>query len=680
MTRFQIRTKLRRLPLRTRLTFFISLLCTGVVLITTLALDLLETKHQQTEINADVNNFHNFLQNDLITLTLTGNPDQAAEFVIKLHRFPRLLGLWAYDTKGNALFQYSDRDHSVNPTPDHLPANSPWNGTYWHRLPLSVDGEQVGFAVYQTRYTTIPERLGQNLLTDSWLLPLILALAWWIANRLSSHFVRPFQTLLEAMNKPSSESGHGHVTLDATGENEETQRLFLGYNRLEERIRSAQSALQQEIADKAFQANHDKLTGLLNRPGFEEEAERLLSDNSAQQHVFGYLDLDQFKLINDTVGHPAGDVYLQQFASLLTNWKPDFATVARLGGDEFGFLLPNTARNSAEELAQQLLDAIREARFVWEKQPFEVGASIGLATFTSNSIHLASLYQSADSACYAAKALGRDRYIWYEPGDASMLEQQHDLVALRLIRSALNHGSARFQLWAQTIEPLLKEQKDGRLRYEILLRLSEENGKLVPPGAFLPVAERHNEIVRLDCWVLWNYLEQVCAAPAHLKQLAFVDVNVTGATLIHPDFRATLERAIGKFDFPWHKLILEITETSAVRNFEQARNLIDFCKQHGIRFALDDFGTGMASFDYLKRLPFDTIKIDGAFIKSINTDPMDEAVVEFIIRAANLKGQHTVAEFVENAEIVDKLVTLGVHFGQGYHLGKPKPLTDWLGN
>lgn len=666
----------RQLPLRARLTLVISLLCGIVVLTTTVALDLLATERQQAQITAEMKNFHDFLQNDLIGIALAGSPDQAAEFVIKVGRFPRLRGLWLYGTDGKALFHYGPQDGSTLSTPDHLPESSPWRGEYWHRFPLALDGAQVGFAVYQSRYTAIPERLGQNLLADSWFIPFVLVLAWWLANRSASNFVRPFQKLLAAMDNPASESGG--ITLETAGETRETQRLYLGYNRLAERIRSTREALQHELADKAFQASHDKLTGLLNRQGFEEAAERLLSSDSAKEHVFGYLDLDQFKLINDTVGHPAGDIYLRQLAGLLESWKPHTATVARLGGDEFGLLLPDTDAATAERLAQELIEAIREARFIWENQPFEVGASIGLVAFSAGGTPLASLYQAADTACYTAKAMGRDRYVWYKPDNAPVLEQQSDIMSLHRLRGALSQGPARFELWAQTIQPLRPEETDGRMRYEILLRLRDGDGKLVPPGAFLPVAERHNEIVRIDSWVLWNYLEQVCTAPSHIEQLAFVDVNVTGLSLVHPDFRATLERAIARFRFPWHKLTLEITETSAVRNFEQARSLIDFCKGHGIRFALDDFGTGMASFDYLKRLPFDTIKIDGSFISSINSDPMDEAVVEFIVRAAELKGQLTVAEFVENAEIVERLIALGVRFGQGYHLGRPSPLSEWL--
>jgi diguanylate cyclase (GGDEF)-like protein len=670
------RPGLRQISLRTRLTLAIAVLCGLVVLLNTVALALLELPDQQNQITSEIKTFHDLLQNDLIELSLAGSPDKTAELVIKLGRFARLQSLWLYGPDDKGLFQYGNTDMQAPGNTRSLPASSPWRGDYWHRFPLLIDGRELGSAIYRTHYPSLAERLRENLFSSIWLVPFLLMLAWWWADQSASRFVRPIQKLLAAMDNTRSESGG--ITLATSDEIPEAERLFLGFNRLEERIRSSHSALQAELASKAYQAMHDKLTGLLNRQGFEDICERLLLGGKNPTHVFGYLDLDQFKLINDTVGHPAGDVYLRQLAGLLTAWCPPGATVARLGGDEFGLLLPATAREDAARLAQTLLDGIRGARFIWEGQPFQVGASVGLVAFTAGETTLTWLYQTADTACYTAKASGRDRYVWYEADDVSVREVHSDIVTMNRLHGALGQGPARFELWTQTIEPLKAEHADGQHRYEVLLRLRDADGRLVMPGEFLYAAERHGELVRIDSWVLWHYLEQVCRAPAHLAGLGFVDVNVTGVSLVHADFRATLERAIATFPFPWEKLTLEITESSAVRNFEQARSLIDYCKSHGIRFALDDFGTGMASFDYLKRLPFDTIKIDGSFIRSLIDDSMDQAVVEFIVRFADLRGQQTVAEFVESAAIAERLASLGVRFGQGYHLGHPRPLADWL--
>lgn len=667
---------LRALSLRARLTLAIAGLCALAVLAATLALDALALRQQEARLHADAERLHQVLHNDLIELTLAGSPDKAAEFVIKINRFDQLHGLWLYDAGGQPRFRHGGEGAATPTQPTPPPASSAWQGRYWHSFPLQLEGQHLGDALYLTHATPMPARIAANLAADSMLLPLVLLLAWALAKRAARRFVRPIDTLLAAMDNPDSEQGR--VALNSQDDIREAQRLFAGFNRLQARILSARQALNDELADKAHQASHDKLTGLLNRQGFEDAATRLLATASpSAPAVFGYLDLDQFKLINDTVGHPAGDVYLRQLAGLLLAWQPPGASVARLGGDEFGLLLANVDQQQASQLAEALLAAIRESRFIWEGQPFQVGASIGLVTFAQPDTPLAWLYQAADTACYSAKAAGRDRCVWHHPDNAAVREHQQDVASLNRIRAALGAGPDRFELWAQTIEPL-GAPSDGQLRYEVLLRMRNGAGQLVSPGEFLPAAERHGEILKIDCWVLWHYLQQACQHPEHLAQLAFVDINVTGASLIHPDFRATLERALTTFAFPWSKLTLEITETSAVRNFEQARELIAFCQQHGIRFALDDFGTGMASFDYLKRLPFDVIKIDGAFVRSLLDDAMDQAVVEFISRAAALKGQHTVAEFVENADIAAHLATLGVDFGQGYHLGRPKPLQDWL--
>lgn len=667
---------LTQLSLRSRLTLAISVLCGLIVLANTVLLAVLDLPKQQQQVTADVRSLHDFLQNDLIELVLAGSADKTAEFVVKVGRFSRLQGLWVHAPDGKPVFHYGKELADPRNGGAALPATAAWQGEYWHRFPIEMDGQSLGFAVYWTSQNSLPERLGESLLMSMWLVPFLLLLAWWWAAQSARRFVRPIDKLLVAMDDPSS--GVGAVMLETKDEIRETERLFAGFNRLEDRIRTSHAALERELADKAYQAVHDKLTGLLNRQGFEEACERLLGARAAGAHVFGYLDLDQFKLINDTVGHPAGDVYLRQLAGLLRDWCPAGGTVARLGGDEFGVLLPSVDESAASALAQQLIEAIRSARFIWEGQPFQVGASMGLVAFRSGGTSLSWLYQMADTACYTAKAAGRDRFVWYEPDDASVREVHSDIQALNLVRAGLGQGPERFELWAQTIAPLRPDDDDGRLRYEVLLRMRDGADRLIAPGEFLGAAERHGEIARVDAWVLWNYLEQACSASDHLGQLAFVDVNVAGSSLVHADFRATMERAIATFPFPWEKLTLEITETSVVRNFEEARSLIDFCRRRGMRFALDDFGTGMASFDYLKRLPIDIIKIDGSFIRSVLDDAIDEAVVQFIVRVADLKGQHTVGEFVENALIAQRLAALGVRFGQGYHLGRPRPLSDWL--
>lgn len=388
------------------------------------------------------------------------------------------------------------------------------------------------------------------------------------------------------------------------------------------------------------------------------------------------MDLDQFKLINDTVGHPAGDVFLQQLATWITKWLPEGGFAGRLGGDEFGIWLPDAAK--APEQLQSLIELIKKRHFSWSGQIFHVGASIGMVEVIDGNYELFYLYQCADTACYTAKALGRNRLQRFDSSNHHVLAQQNDVIILNQVRSALGDGREYFELWAQSIVPLQAELQNGLLHYEVLVRLRDQHNNLVSPGAFLPVAERYEEVLHIDIWVLWNYLEQACAQPEHLAKLGFVDINVTGVALVHPDFQATLQRAFDTFDFPWTKLKFEITETTAVVNFEQADAFVALCKSRGVRIALDDFGSGMASFDYLKRLPFDTIKIDGVFIKSLLNDPIDESMVKFMIELAELKSQTVVAEFVEDEAITERLKAIGMQYGQGYYFDKPRPLTQWF--
>lgn len=668
----------RNWSLRKRLVLLIAGISLAFMLITTLLIDTLSLPREQATVKQQSEMVHQFLINDLAELLLTGNPDIAVSFVEKITMLPGLQGIWVVDLQGNAIFRSGELASDLRQG-ETSTLSAFMLGEFWLTSDVVLSGQLLGKAVYFYQRTPLTERLFNNLIADLWLIPLLLLVAVPLAQRVARNFLSPFDLLVTKMNSPEAETGALHLPI--SNQSEEVSHLYQGFNRLEQRISDSMQALQSELSEKAYLASHDSLTGLFNRSGFDEHVQQQLEQlqqqpSSAFKPVYAYLDLDQFKLINDTVGHNAGDVYLRQLANWLVDWLPEGAFVGRLGGDEFGIWLLD--HRWAQSQLQSLIDLIRERRFVWEGQPFQVGASVGLIEVNRPDMPLMWLYQAADTACYTAKSLGRDRLHWYKEDDQDVQGHQRDVIALNQVRSALGKGPERFELWAQTLAAIHPDVDDGQLHYEVLIRLRDAHNQIVNPGVFLPAAERYGELLRLDTWVLWNYLEQACSSPEHLAQLGFVDINVTGAALVHPDFRTTIEKALATFDFPWHKLTLEVTETTAVRNFEQARSLIDFCKSKGIRFALDDFGSGMASFDYLKRLPFDIIKIDGSFITSIVDDPMDETMVNFMVKLANLRGQLTVAEFVENEAIVERLKANGVHYAQGYHFGRPKPFSEWL--
>lgn len=662
--------------LRTRLVIMISSLSLLFMLLTIVLMDIQNLKKEEQVMNQKNTLVHQFLLANYTEILLVGNPDSALDLIEKISTRTDLQAMLLKDAQGTTRFQYGD-----------LPANEQqgsssylWrafvNGDYVLRAQVKSVSKEIGEAVYFYQGQPLLQRLISNLQTDLLLLPFLLLISLFAAQKASQAFTRPLEKLAEYMSRPDAESGG--LSLPVEQQNRDVQKLYKGFNRLQNRILEAMGALQNQLQEKAYLASHDSLTGVLNRAGFDEKLEQTLQQlpPSSPVSVFAYLDLDQFKLINDTVGHPAGDVYLKQLAGWIKEYLPKQGFVGRLGGDEFGIWLPDAEQASAE--LEALIALIKRRHFAWDGQIFHVGASIGMVEILDSQTQLAYLYQCGDTACYTAKALGRNRLQRFDRTNYHVLSQQNDVVVLNQIRSALADGEEQFELWAQSIVPLQTPLQTGLLHYEVLIRLKDAQGQLVSPGVFLPVAERYEEILHIDSWVLWNYLQKACAHPEHLTQLGFVDINVTGVALVHPDFHATLQRAFDTFDFPWTKLKFEITETTAVVNFEQADAFIALCKSKGIQIALDDFGSGMASFDYLKRLPFDTIKIDGVFIKSILEDPFDESMVKFMIEVAELKSQTVVAEFVENAEIAQRLTSLGMQYAQGYYFDKPKPLKDWL--
>lgn len=431
---------------------------------------------------------------------------------------------------------------------------------------------------------------------------------------------------------------------------------------------------QAEVA-LAYQATHDNLTGLLNRYEMERRLARVLETTGTSQgeNAFCYLDLDQFKVVNDTCGHMAGDELLRQLGQLLSETVRKRDTLARLGGDEFGVLMEHCTLVQARRVANKMRKAIANFHFAWEEKAFRIGVSIGLVPITEANESVASILSAADSACYAAKEGGRNRVHVYELDDTELALRQGEMQWVARINQGLEDN--RFQLWQQPIVPVNSKAGEGE-HFELLLRFVDEQGETVPPGAFLPAAERYGLSTKIDQWVIETAFDWLNHSPKLLEQLHLCCINLSGNSLVDEEFLVFVQEQLNNSQVPARKICFEVTETAAIANLSKAISFMTVLKKQGCKFALDDFGSGLSSFAYLKNLPVDYLKIDGAFVKDIVDDEVDQALVRMINDVGQVMGKRTIAEFVENDAILGILQEIGVDYTQGHGIGSPTPISE----
>ncbi|MFG6447513.1 EAL domain-containing protein [Roseateles sp. BYS180W] len=434
------------------------------------------------------------------------------------------------------------------------------------------------------------------------------------------------------------------------------------------------------VGEMRYRATHDQLTGLLNRGEFEARLGAMLDDAHTRnsEHVLMFLDLDQFKLVNDACGHAVGDLMLVQVARLLGQSVRGHDALARLGGDEFAVLLEHCPLAQGRRVAQQICQQMEDFRFSHEGRRFRIGASIGLVLVDDRWGSTSLIMQAADSACYAAKEAGRNRvHVWFET-DMAMRERHSAMQWTSRIESALDHDG--FELYAQRIVRILApgQVDEGGVRAEVLLRLRQEDGTVVAPGSFLPAAERYQMVTRIDRWVLSHVLDWLHLHP-QLSRLELLSVNVSGQSVGDRAFHAwALQQLHRAGPEVCKRLCLEVTETAVVTSLSDAALFIDQLRQVGVRASLDDFGSGASSFGYLKQLGVDELKIDGQFVRDLINDPLDAAAVRCFVDVAKVVGLHTVAEFVDNPRVLERLRSMGVNYAQGYLIHKPEPLQQLL--
>jgi diguanylate cyclase (GGDEF)-like protein len=495
------------------------------------------------------------------------------------------------------------------------------------------------------------------------------------ATAMSKGAMANFSNALLALGRGDLDAAHARVDLVRVRvrSGDEVGAMAASINLLQEDIARAAESLDR-AREELRVARHDALTGLITRREFERRLDAALAKTNAGQRWYAllYLDLDHFKIVNDTCGHSAGDELLRQITGVLRAVVRNRDSVARLGGDEFAMLLDDCPPQSAQRIAQDLLNAIQGFSFASGENIFKIGGSIGLITFCDDSLELLELMRAADDACYVAKKKGRNRVQVYQPADTEVAARQGELDWVGRLRRALHER--RFCLYAQEIIVVSAARKPER-RQELLVRMIDENGAIVEPMAFIPIAERFGMMPAIDRFVISTSFEEIasiiaCEGPVVAHRWT---INLSGTSLGEDDFLAFVRSQFETFGVPPAAVCFEITETAAIASFARATHFIQELKRLGCGFALDDFGSGFSSFGYLKHLPVDYLKIDGVFVRDIAGDPVDRAMVEAINKVGQIMGIATIAESVETDETLAILQAIGVDYAQGFRISRPKP-------
>jgi len=608
------------------------------------------------------------LNNDLVKYILNPSADLLSDISFRLKAFKNIKSMIVFDESNNAIYKYGNIEKDI--ANKYLKTSNTFftKESLYIKNNLVIDNYNFGYTILDVDLTSFKMRQEQITNTILAIFPFALIFGSFLAMFFSKTYTKPFLNLLEAMKK--SDPTKNDIKYIKTNASNEIKDIFQGFNKQMEQISNASKKLQ-------FQANHDQLTGIYNRFYMDKALQETLKEenNTKGNNVF-LIDLDQFKLINDSVGNEAGDNLLKMLVNHYKQILPKDALFGRIDGDSFSVLIKNTSKEFGEQFLQKSLEALSDFRFSHNNETYSVSASISMVHFKAFEFTLNELLKAISVSLYTAKQKGRNKSHIYDKSDEKTKQVSIEIDTAKKIKEALGNGPARFELFAQDIVPL--QYESDKIGYEILIRMWDKDNNFISPDQFLGTAERYQLMSAIDSFVLWTYLETVTKDKNHINKLHSAHINLAGSSLNNPDFQAKVKEAIEYFDFPWEKLELEITESSAIGSFNMANEFISYLKSKKIGLALDDFGTGMASFEYLKSMPFDVVKIDGSFVKDMHNDPTDKAVIKYIQEIASLKNQETVAEYVETKEDVEELRKIGVTYGQGYYLGKPRALSSWL--
>lgn len=660
----------QRFNIKTQLLIFMTIIVIAIE-VTTLFFTLkIQKEENRTNAVIEAKAISQSLNNDLLKYILNPNADTLADITYRLSAFKKIKGVVLYNENSSAIYKQGNVDNILKNKDNILKKNIIFTNEHlFIKTDIKADGYTLGIKLMDIDLSSFRVKQNQITLTMLMIFPFALLFGFIISYFLSKSYTKPFIELLTAMRE--SDPTKNKIKKLHTNTDNEIKELYDGFNNQMKQICKSTQKLHH-------QANHDQLTNTYNRFFMENLLEKSLNTKNDNGYNLLYVDLDQFKLINDSAGSVAGDELLKMISTEYGNFIPKNGVLARIDGDGFMVLLQNSSKEQGVEFLENSLEKLRDFRFSWNNETYSVSASISLIYFESYQYTLKELLKASNTSLYTAKNQGRNKYHIYDPCKDETNRFVTELETAKMIKEALKDGPSRFELFAQDIVPL--QETSDKISYEILIRMWDKDNNFISPADFLPAAERYQLMADIDIHVLWTYLETVTKDQNHIEKLHSAHINLAGSTLNNPDFQAKIQEAIKTFDFPWEKLELEVTESSAIGSFNQANEFIKWLKSNKIGLALDDFGTGMASFEYLKSLPFDVVKVDGSFVKDMHSDPTDKAVIKYIQEIAELKGQETVAEYVETKEDVEELTKIGITYGQGYYLGKPRALSSWLEN
>jgi len=628
----------------------------------------------------------------------SGNIDLLQTLLEKAAIEPDVRGVAVFSENGQWLTQFG-LGSWINPAEENMPADHIYQFEYQDRLvyyapitrteasggDLNSNGLPAAQPTGQTRLigwvgldvsrsTTIRSQR-ESILRSLVILLTGLGISLYFAWRIGRQITRPILSLTHTVSR----IGEGHLDerVDTSGQ-AELGMLQRGIQHMAAHLQAMQGQMQEKIdgatARLGYQASHDALTGLINRREFEQRLERALLSALQQdrEHALCYMDLDQFKVINDSCGHAAGDELLRQLALLLKGHLRERDTLARLGGDEFALLLENCSIPDALAVADTFRAEVQRFRFKWEDRIFSVGMSVGMVAINADSGAAASLMSAADAACYVAKDRGRNQIHLYESRDSELVRHRGEMQWVTRVQRALEEHRLRLS-WQEI------RRADGVVEpvrhVELLLRMIDEDGSEILPMAFIPAAERYSIMPAVDSWVIEEMLRlcQHYLASTRERNCLFA-VNLSGASLKDPAFRRMLLASLDENPAFGPHLCFEITETAAIGNLTIVNEFIEAMRAFGCSFALDDFGSGLSSFTYLKNLNVDYLKIDGAFVRDIASNAIDRSMVETIHRIGHQMGLKTVAEYVESEQILALLRQMGMDYVQGNGIHRPEPL------